>query len=152
VIRHSFQRCIFPPLPLPTAGTWGMRPLQRMHLSRPFLSTPIRSGRTGPQGHQPRDRPRHLACPLPFFLENSRKSTPPPGGQDGPFSPLALAIGRAGERESESRAMPRDLCRRGPCGLKKKKKNWVWQPAFIASCAYTQVSDVLELSRFRWIG
>ena len=63
-----------------------------------------------------------------------------------------LSPSQLGERESESesRAVPRDLCRRGSCGL---KENWVWQPAFIVSCVYTRVSDVpyRVVGRFGWV-
>jgi hypothetical protein len=95
----------------------------------PFLPLyPIRSGRTGSRRHQPRQASPPYTVPFPGKFQEKA----PPRRAGWPFltsRPRSWASERARERERESNAMPRDLCRRGPCGLKKKKLG-------LATCLY----------------
>jgi hypothetical protein len=148
----------FPNTPICSGQRW-LCTLQRMRLFFPIPPSPlypIRSGRTqGPQRHQPRDRPRHPALPFPgIFLEKR-----PWAWAERPFplSPLQQGSRRARARIGQC---PGTCASEGDSADQKKKKkniNRVWQPAFIASCAYIQVSDVpgvgsVRVGRMSWFG
>jgi hypothetical protein len=119
-------RCLFPRMHFPTLSPSLQRarvadalPREYAFPAPPSLPHPQRTDRAP---GTPAERQALPPCPpLSFSWKILGKA--PSGGQGGLFLTLALAVGRAGEREQSSAqgSMPQETLR-----IEKKKKNWIW--------------------------